>query len=274
MLLFHSHGAQIMKKGYEQQILSYLAEHEMLSTAEAMRFLPLSEVSVRRIFNRLAESNLVRRVRGGVRPPVREQNNRIPLFLRGQWFAAEKQHLAKRAAEFITPEMAVAIHGGSTTAFLGPYLNHGTVIVNSLTICRILADRFPSGGGPRVILAGGEVDLRTDIISGPEAEQSFARYHTDLAFFSCRALDEHGILDTDSNSTAMICRILANTDKNILIADHSKFQQKALVRGPSWDAVDILITDFDPANHEILKGVRAHGVQVILVNNDDTGNIL
>ena len=67
MLLFHNHGAQIMKKGYEQQILSYLAEHEMLSTAEAMRFLPLSEVSVRRIFNRLAESNLVRRVRGGVR---------------------------------------------------------------------------------------------------------------------------------------------------------------------------------------------------------------
>ena len=54
-----------MKKGYEQQILSYLAEHEMLSTAEAMRFLPISEVSVRRIFNRLAESNLVRRCPAG-----------------------------------------------------------------------------------------------------------------------------------------------------------------------------------------------------------------
>ena len=168
--------------------------------------------------------------------------------------------------------MAVAIHGGSTTAFLGPYLNHGTVIVNSLAICRILTDRFPSGGGPRVILVGGEVDLRTDIISGPEAEQSFARYHTDLAFFSCRALDEHGILDSDSNAAAVISRILANTGKNILIADHSKFQQKALVRGPSWDAVDILITDFDPANHDILKEVRKHGVQVILVNNNDSGN--
>ena len=57
-----------MNKGYEQQILSYLAEHEMLSTAEAMRFLPLSEVSIRRIFNKLAESNLVRRVRGGEQP--------------------------------------------------------------------------------------------------------------------------------------------------------------------------------------------------------------
>ncbi len=258
-----------MQKGYEQQILSYLADHEMLSTGTAMDFLPLSEVSVRRLFNRLAENNLVRRVRGGVRPPVREQTVRIPFFLRGQWFAAEKQRLAKRAAEFITPEMAVSIHGGSTTAFLGMYLDHGTVIANSLAICRILADRFPTGGGPHVILAGGEVDLRSDIISSPEAEQSFAKYHADLAFISCRALDERGILDTDSNSISMIDRIIANAEKTILIVDHSKFRQKALVRGPSWDKINILITDFDPDNHETLKEVRAHGVHVILVNNDE-----
>ena len=108
-----------MKNDYDRQILSYLNDHEMLTTEAAMEFLPLSEVSVRRIFNRLAELNLVRRVRGGVRQPVREQNIRIPYFLRGQWFAAEKQRLAKRAAELVKPDMAVAIHGGSTTSFLG-----------------------------------------------------------------------------------------------------------------------------------------------------------
>lgn len=68
-----------MKNDYDRQILSYLNDHEMLTTEAAMEFLPLSEVSVRRIFNRLAELNLVRRVRGGVRPPVREQNIRIPI---------------------------------------------------------------------------------------------------------------------------------------------------------------------------------------------------
>ena len=54
-----------MKNDYDRQILSYLNDHEMLTTEAAMEFLPLSEVSVRRIFNRLAELNLVRRVRGG-----------------------------------------------------------------------------------------------------------------------------------------------------------------------------------------------------------------
>ena len=50
-----------MKNDYDRQILSYLNDHEMLTTEAAMEFLPLSEVSVRRIFNRLAELNLVRR---------------------------------------------------------------------------------------------------------------------------------------------------------------------------------------------------------------------
>lgn len=256
-----------MKNDYDRQILSYLNDHEMLTTEAAMEFLPLSEVSVRRIFNRLAELNLVRRVRGGVRQPVREQNIRIPYFLRGQWFAAEKQRLAKRAAELVKPDMAVAIHGGSTTSFLGMYLDHGTLIVNSLSICRILADRFPSGGGPDVILAGGSVDLHSDIITGPEAERSFTRYRTDLAFISACALDNRGLLDVDSPSASMIFRIAENTDKLIFIADHSKFRRKAYARGPAWENIDVLITDFDPENHERLKEIRARGVEVIIVPN-------
>ena len=188
-----------MKNDYDRQILSYLNDHEMLTTEAAMEFLPLSEVSVRRIFNRLAELNLVRRVRGGVRQPVREQNIRIPYFLRGQWFAAEKQRLAKRAAELVKPDMAVAIHGGSTTSFLGMYLDHGTLIVNP--------------------------------------------------------------------SASMIFRIAENTDKLIFIADHSKFRRKAYARGPAWEDIDVLITDFDPENHERLKEIRARGVEVIIVPN-------
>ena len=65
----------------------------------------------------------------------------------------------------------------------------------------------------------------------------------------------------------MIFRIAENTDKLIFIADHSKFRRKAYARGPAWEDIDVLITDFDPENHERLKEIRARGVEVIIVPN-------
>lgn len=107
----------------------------------------------------------------------------------------------------------------------------------------------------------------SDIITGPEAERSFTRYRTDLAFISACALDDRGLLDVDSPSASMIFRIAENTDKLIFIADHSKFRRKAYARGPAWEDIDVLITDFDPENHERLKEIRARGVEVIIVPN-------
>ena len=252
-----------MHKNSSQQIISALAEKEFLSTAEASELLGASEVTCRRIFNRLTERNLVRRVRGGIRRLGRSPEMRIPLGLRDKWFSAEKQLIAKEAAKFITSGMSVAIHGGSTTSLIGMFVESGTLLVDSLSICHILAERFPNEGGPRVILTGGEFDFRADMISGPEAETGFSKYYPDLAIVSCRALDEHGIMDADSHGVNMIKRCISNASKSILLADHSKFNQRSFVRGPGWESIDILITDFYADNFEIIKKIREYGVEVI-----------
>lgn len=252
-----------MHKNSSQQIISALTQKDFLSTSEASKLLGASEVTCRRIFNRLAERNLVKRVRGGIRRTGQSPEMRIPLGLRDKWFSAEKQLIAKEAAKFITSDMSVAIHGGSTTSLVGMFVEGGTLLVDSLSICHILAERFPNEGGPRVILTGGEFDFRADMISGPEAENGFSKYFPDLAIISCRALDEYGIMDDDSHSVSMIRRCISNAAKNILIADHSKFNQRSFVRGPGWEEIDILITDFYADNFEIIRKIREYGVDVI-----------
>ncbi|MBQ4314174.1 MAG: DeoR/GlpR transcriptional regulator [Lentisphaeria bacterium] len=252
-----------MRKDSSQRIISVLAEKEFLSTAEASELLGSSEVTCRRIFNRLAERNLVRRVRGGIRRFSNSSEMRIPFGLRDKWFSAEKELIAREAAKFITPGVSVAIHGGTTTSLIGMFVEAGTLLVDSLSICRILAERFPNEGGPRVVLTGGEFDYRADMLSGPEAENGFARYFTDYAIISCRALDEHGIMDDDSHSVSMISRCISNAEKSILLADHSKFNQRSFVRGPGWENIDILITDFYPENFEIIKKIKESGVEII-----------
>lgn len=254
-----------MKSEREQQILAYLSEHEMLTTEEAVRILKTSPATVRRLFNELAESNTVRRVRGGVKIPVAESRQIIPFFLRGQWFSEEKKRLAGKAVEFMKEDTVAFIHGGSTTSFLGMYLDRGTVIVNSLAISKILCERFPSGGGPKVILTGGVLDLSADIISGSAAERSVLNYHADLTFLSASGLDETGLLDVDDESVGMQSAMIRNSDRAIVIADHSKLGRKAMARSAAWEEIDILITDFRPENHEIVKAARAKGVQVILI---------
>lgn len=254
---------------YESHILSYLCDHDFLSLRQAREFIPASDVTIRRLFNKLAESNLVRRVRGGVRPPAQCGEQRVPFFLRDQWNAREKRFIARRAAQLAAPHMAVAIHGGTTTTFLGMYIDCGTLIVNSLSICRILAERFPSGGGPAVYLAGGSLDLRSDILTGPEAERSFGRYHADLAFISSFGLDRCGLLDTDPQSASAISKVADIAEKTVCLADHSKFNKKSVARGPAWSRIDVLVTDFFPENHDLLNSIRDCGVEVIIVNCEE-----
>ncbi len=255
-----------MKKDREQKILSYLAQNDFLSTADAVRLFNASEATVRRLFNILAEHNTVRRVRGGVKNLSGGHGQEVPVSLRGQWFSAEKRKIAEKAVGFIPSSgTSFFVHGGSTTCFLGMYLNHGTAIVDSLTICRILADRFQTGGGPEVLLIGGKLHLTTDVVLGCCALENIARYHTDILFLSSSGMDEHGLLDANDDSVAIQRAMVAHTDRVILLADHSKFGNLAMSRGVPWENIHTLITDFWPDNHEFLKGVRAKGVQVVLV---------
>ena len=254
-----------MKKEQENLFLDLLRQKQKISVEECSRILHISEATVRRMFVRLASQNLIKRCRGVACMPDQDDEHGLPFFKREQWYSNVKRKLIQKVLEFIPPHGIVSVHGGSTTVLLAMLLDHGTIVTNSWVFCEILNRRFPTGGGPELILTGGRLDYRHSCFLGSAAEQTMARYYTDVGIFSCSALDEEGTYDYDDEGAAMQKIIAGHAKTKIAIADHSKFSGRSMCRSLYWNEIDILITDYAPENNEILNAIRSQGVQVIIL---------
>jgi len=256
-----------MRRQREEQILHYLESHEFLSTEQAFALFGGSPATIRRAFSRLAESNSVKRVHGGVSRMRMGggSGEPIPFSMRGQWFADEKARLAERAMEFAPKNGAMFIHSGSTTLALARYITQGTVITNSINVCELLMHRFPSGGGPEIILPGGTFDLKAGVMAGPRTESVIREYLAETAFFSARGMDEEGLLDPSDNLASVVRPMIQNADRAVMIADHSKFRKFGLARMVPWKLVDILVTSDYAENHPWFEMIEKHGVKIVTI---------
>jgi DeoR family glycerol-3-phosphate regulon repressor/DeoR family fructose operon transcriptional repressor len=254
-----------MRNRREEEILKYLETHEFFSTEQAMKQFGASAATIRRAFVRLAKSNLARRVHGGLNRLPQGGSDALPFVMRGRWLENEKTRLAARAMEFVPKGGAVFIHGGSTTLGLAHHIKSGTIITDSINICGVLMQRFPSGGGPDVILPGGTLDLKSDALVGPRAEAALREYRADAAFFSSRGMDEEGALDTTDTQVATARLMIRNAALRVMIADHSKFRKFGLTRMVPWAQVSVLVTSDHAENRPWFEMIKKHGVKVVLV---------
>ncbi len=251
-----------MKRSRESEILEYLEKNSYISTEQAMEMFGKSAASIRRDFTRLAENGNARRVQGGLRAIQPDGNHSIPFFLRERKFMEEKAAIAQKAAEFFPKNGVCFIHSGSTTLLLGNHINSGTVITNCLTFCELLRSRFPSGGGPELIVPCGSVDLKAGIIAGSKAEATLRDYYADTVFFSCRGMDKEGLLDVNDTIAASSRTMIERSRRVIMLADHSKFRTFGLSRLVPWSKIHMLITTETEENRPFLQHIRSFGVEI------------
>ncbi len=254
-----------MKKERMQQILNKLQETRFLSTLEAEEIFGASAATVRRDFNELAASGLAIRAHGGIQVLDKEENPSVPYGLRENWNSEEKCALAREAVKYIQNEHSIMLYGGSTTGYLGLYLTKGRIITNLPDLCLHLRVRFPTGDGPQVILTGGQLNFRTGLLVGPAFRRSLENYECDIGICSSYGLDETGLTDIDDECAEQISIMLEKSKLRIVMADHTKFKRKSFCRCLPWEKIHILLTTFDPQNHEIIKSARAQGVKIIFV---------
>lgn len=252
-----------MKKGRAQRILDALQRCKFISTEYGCEYFKASAATIRRDFNELAAAGLVCRTHGGIKSLDADMAPSVPIGLRGEWNTDEKQKLAEHAANLIGKGDSVMIYGGSTTQYTGLYINHGTIITNLPAICTQLVARFPTGDGPHVILTGGLLDYRTGNLQGPAALASVERYSCDIGISSAFGMDEVGLNDINDECVSMIQAMMRRSRKKIVLADHTKFQRRAICRAIGWEEIDMLITTPNSDNLDILNIIRGKGVNVV-----------
>ncbi len=224
--------------------------------------LEVSDETIRRDVRSLVDEGMVLKVHGAIVAPDHLRED--PFQLRLQENRSDKLRIAARAAEMVNDGDSLMLDTGSTTT----YVAHGLVahrnlfaVTNSVEVARSLANQ----NGNRVYMAGGEIRADDGAAFGETATNFIAQFQVDKAFLSIAAISaDDGFMDTELSEAEYSRMVIRQAAQAIVVADHSKFDRKALVKVCDFGAVDTLITTHAPPA-AVAARLDAADVEVIVV---------
>jgi DeoR/GlpR family transcriptional regulator of sugar metabolism len=221
----------------------------------------VSDMTIRRDLEMLAERGLVLKVHGGataLRPGATDE----PGFaVKTELHTVEKEAIAERAAQLVQPGTAIALSAGTTTARLAQRLVAVaglTVVTNSIPV----ADLFHRAGrsDQTVVLTGG-VRTPSDALVGPIASAAIRSLHVDLLFLGVHGMSERAGFTTPNLMEAETDRALvASAGRLAVVADSSKWGVVGISSIAALAEAHVLITD---------SGLDAEARQVLAAAVDD-----
>lgn len=261
------------------RIVSLLESAGGVSVSELAARFEVSDMTIRRDLENLAEAGLIAKVHGGAVAPAAEaaaaaRRTEEPGFeAKSAQMLPEKQAIAAAAAELLAPGMSVGLSAGTTTWALAHHLltvPELTVVTNSPRIAAIFhraadahtdahtggqnAGQARDAADPRVILTGG-VRTPSDALVGPIANQALRSLHLDLVFLGTHGFSSAAGFTTPNLEEAETNRTLLQSGaRAVVLADHTKWGATALGTFARIAQIDTLISDTglpDPAAAEL-----------------------
>ena len=247
----------------QRQIVEMVAEHGSVRVAILSRKFGVSQVTIRTDLERLARQGLLVRNRGGA-VAVSRTSLSTAFTERARFRQEEKIRIAERAASLASAGDSVFVDAGSTMMEIAQRLSDVaplTVVTNGLNIA-ILLGGFP---GINVIQVGGSLSPETISTVGPIAERDIDELVVDKFFLAAHSFDaDLGILDVSVVVARAKMAMIRIARQVVLVADSSKYGQRALAKVAPLNAAHMLITDTDLPD-SALQAVRALGVEVVQV---------
>jgi len=202
----------------QQTIVDLLAQEGRVTVLALAGRLGVSDDTVRRDLQALAEVGVLQKVHGGAVALDVPSMGRIP---RRRVLGPVKQALGRAAAALVVPGMTLMLDAGDTVLAVAEALPDVelTVITHSLDAALVLSDR------PRVrlILGGGVWNPRQRLFEGPAAEDLVASCRADLAFLGACSVDPvRGVTATDAGDAQIKRAMVASSHRTVLVADHTK----------------------------------------------------
>ena len=247
-----------------RQIKEFVASRERATVRELASHFGVSAVTIRGDLDALAESGGILRSHGGALRPAAAGD--APLSLKQTLRRAEKLRIAKAAARMIRDGETIILDSGTTTAEIAGEIGRLplktlTVITNALNVATSLANL----AHVRLIMIGGMLRQVSSSLVGPQAEQVLRGLHADRLFLGVDSLDpEIGVMTPDVLEAQLNALMIEVSQEVVAVADASKFRRRSLSVIAGVEKLHKLITD-DSASPEIVRELRARGVEVILV---------
>jgi DeoR/GlpR family transcriptional regulator of sugar metabolism len=249
----------MLKKERQAYILHQVNLHNKVLSSSLCTEINVSEDTIRRDLQELAEEGKVIKVHGGA---LSHSFNHVYFPSNGVYSQSNKRKIAQKAIGLIENGMFVLTSGGTTiiemARLLPPQLK-ATFISGSIPA--IL--EYMHHPNIEVILIGDRISKNSKITIGTEAIAKIKQMKPDLCFLGTNAIDaEHGITDNDWDVVQLKKAMIESSKKVVCLTIAEKMNSVQPIRVCHLNEIDMLITEL-PGNDPQLKPYLDAGVEVL-----------
>ncbi|WP_066648663.1 DeoR/GlpR family DNA-binding transcription regulator [Christensenella timonensis] len=210
-------------------IMNCLNEKGIINLKEIAKELSISEITVRRDFEKLEKEGKLRRVQGGAALEEVLEDAELTMKERISINMDEKRRVAKYAAGLVEDGDCVFVDAGTSMVPLAENLVNKRI---RLVTCNELILRKVTNPAAEIIVVGGKFLPYYSMTVGPIAQDVLKQFHFSLSFIGCTGIDaQQGVVYTTETESMLMKRIaLENTDRCVLLMDDSKLQVRGFLK--------------------------------------------
>lgn len=244
----------------KEEILYLLKKNGTVKVTELSEMFNISEVTVRNYLSDMERKGLLSRIHGGAISSYKPYYS-MNMNQRLETNQAEKVDIANKIAQMVEPNDTIMLNSGTTTllAFRKfPQDYNLNIVTNSIAI----ALEASSNPNFNVVLVGGSLNTKYQFSFGADSVSQLKNYHADKFIFSVDGINVKSGFTTFYEKEAEVDKtMIQQSEKCIVVADHTKFNRSAFVKISNISAADCIVTN-SSIDKDILTSYNELGIKI------------
>jgi len=249
----------MLKRERQAYIVHQVNLHNKVLSASLSTQIDVSEDTIRRDLQELAEEGKLIKVHGGA---LSQAFNDITYPSKKVYAQDNKKIIADKAVRLIKDGMFVLTGGGTTIIELArslPVSLSATMISGSIPAIV----EYMHHPNIEVIVIGDKLSKNSKITLGADALTRIKSLKPDLCFLGINAISpEHGITDNDWDVVHLKQAMINTSQKTVCLTISEKINSIQPIHVCELDKIDVLVTEL-PADHPMLQPYRDAGIEVL-----------
>lgn len=238
----------LLKRERKDLILKEINVHTRISLGELVETLKVSEDTIRRDMNELAESGEIIKIRGGAMSKSYHHTSN----LKENYAHSHKVVIAKKALTLLKEGMLVLIGGGTTIREFVKLIPED-LVATFMTVNPLTAVELLDKPNIEIILIGGQISRYSQMAIGGEVHHRLSEMKADLCIIGTNALDaQGGLTDSDWETVQVKKAMLKASDKVAILAISEKLNSVMKMKVADLQEIDYLITELPADSPEFI----------------------
>ncbi len=235
----------MQKDKRQDSILDKLNTDQKVTTQQLAEDFRVSEDTIRRDLNEMAQKGLLSKVHGGAVSSIQKLYYYNDNVIKDQ---QEKESIAKKAISFLSDDMSIIITDGTTNLAFARNIPKD-LKATVFTYCLPIAMELTEHPGIEIIFLGGKIEKKSMVAIGIDVLDKFSDIHVDMCFLGTGSIGPTEGITEGSYEVSLIKKaIIAASDSVISLATSNKLglRQPYSICKPS--EIGFLVTELDPIN--------------------------